>query len=158
MKHILPYFIRSPTLIMTATKCNDNDNKIRKCHYSEYIYNERILKIMNSINENKPKSTPTLQVKVTPEIKEAIFERAAAADLTLSDYIRTVALSDTKVIFLDRGGSIAKSLAEININLDRALRGKDITTEVERELIAALNNVSNSLHIIFDKLNTINGI
>ena len=113
---------------------------------------------MNSINENKPKSTPTLQVKVTPEIKEAIFERAAAAELTLSDYIRTVALSDTKVIFLDRGGSIAKSLAEININLDRALRGKDITTEVERELIAALNNVSNSLHIIFDKLNTINGI
>lgn len=111
---------------------------------------------MNIRQENKPKSPPKLEVKVTPEVKEEITKRAKAANLTLSEYIRIVALSNSKVIFLDSGGSIAKALTEICINLDRALRGKEITTEIEKELIESFNDVYDIMYNIFDMLQNMN--
>lgn len=107
---------------------------------------------------NEEKKTLPIQVKVSPEVKEKIGQRAKAADLNVSEYIRVAAISDEKVIFLDGSGSIAKSLAEININLDRALRDREITTELERALLEKFGDIYNVFYEILDKLSDINNI
>ncbi|WP_303837002.1 hypothetical protein [Ruminococcus flavefaciens] len=103
------------------------------------------------------KSLP-IQVKVSPNAKEKIGQRAKAADLNVSEYIRVAAISDEKVVFLNGSGSIAKSLAEININLDRALRGREITTELEDALLEKFGDIYNIFYEILEKLSDISNI
>lgn len=107
---------------------------------------------------NDEKMTLPIQVKVSPEIKEKIGQRAKAADLNVSEFIRVAALSDEKVIFLNGSGSIAKSLAETSINLDRALRDREITTEIERALLEKFGDIYNIFYEILDKLSDINNL
>jgi len=109
------------------------------------------------MSSNERKSLP-IQVKVTPNAKEKIEQRAKAADLNVSEYIRVAALSDEKVIFLNESGSIAKSLAEMNINLDRALRDREITTELERELLEKFGYIYDIFYEILDKLSDVNNL
>lgn len=104
------------------------------------------------------RKTLPIQVKVTPEAKEKIGQRAKAAELTVSEYLRVAALSDEKVIFLNESGSIAKSLAEININLDRALRDREITIDIERNLLDKLGDIYNIFYEVPEKLADINDI
>ncbi len=103
------------------------------------------------------KSLP-IQIKVAPEIKEKIGQRAKAADLNISEYIRIAAMSEEKIVFLNGSGSIAKSLAEVNINLDRALRDREITTELESTLLEKFGDIYDIFYEILDKLSDINNI
>lgn len=105
---------------------------------------------------NEKKKTTTIQIKVSQEIKDKITQRAKAAELTVSDFMRTAALSNDKMIFLNESGSIAKSLTEININLDRALRGMEITTNIEKELLEKLGDIYDIFYDILDSLSNIN--
>jgi hypothetical protein len=102
------------------------------------------------------KKTLPVQVKFSPEAKEKVGQRAKAAELNVSEYIRVAALSDEKVVFLNGSGSIAKSFAEISINLDRALRDREIKTELERELLEKFEDNYNIFYEILDKLSDIN--
>lgn len=104
------------------------------------------------------KITPRIQFKVSQEVKDAIHQRAAAANLSVSDFLRTAALSDDKVVFLNESGSIAKALTEININLDRALRGREITTDVEKELLDKLSDLYDIFYEVLDKISNINNL
>lgn len=107
---------------------------------------------------NDIKKALPIQVKFSPEAKEKLCKRANAADLNVSDFIRVATLSDEKVVFLNGSGSIAKSLAEMNINLDRALRDRDITTELERALLEKFGDIYDIFYEILDKLSDINNI
>ena len=101
------------------------------------------------------KKTLPIQIKVAPE---KICQRAKSAELTVSDFIRVAVLSDEKVIFLNGSGSIAKSLAEISTNLDRALRDREITTDEERALLEEFGDIYNIFYEILDELSDINHI
>ncbi len=105
---------------------------------------------------NEERKSLPIQIKVTPEAKEKIGQRAKAAELNVSEYIRVAAISDEKVVFLNGSGSVAKSLAEININLDRALRDREITTELERALLEKFGDIYNVFYEILDVLSGIN--
>lgn len=105
---------------------------------------------------NEKKKTPTIQLKVSQEVKDKITQRAKAAELTVSDFMRTAALSNDKVIFLNESGSIAKSLTELSINLERALRGREITKDVEKELIEKFGNIYDMFYEVLDSLSNIN--
>lgn len=107
---------------------------------------------------NDERKTLPIQVKVTPNAKEKIGQRAKAAGLNISEYIRVAALSDKKIIFLNGSGSIAKALAEININLDRALRGREITTDVEKVLIEKFDILYDAFYEIIESLSANNHI
>ena len=109
------------------------------------------------MTSNERKSLP-IQVKVTPNAKEKIEQRAKAAELNVSEYIRIAAISDEKVVFLNGSGSIANSLAEVNINLDRALRDREITTELERELLEKFGDIYDIFYEILDKLSDVNNL
>ena len=108
--------------------------------------------------ENTTKSLLPVQVKFSPEGKDKLVSKAKAAELTVSEYLRVAALSDEKVIFLNESGSIARSLAEININLDRALRDREITTDIERNLLDKLGDIYNIFYEVLEKLSDINNI
>lgn len=105
---------------------------------------------------NEKKKTPTIQLKVSQAIKDEITQRAKTAELTVSEFIRAAVLSDDKVVFLNESGSIAKSLAELSINLDRALRGREITTDLEKELIEKFGNIYDMFYEVLDNLSNIN--
>lgn len=108
--------------------------------------------------DNTTKSALPVQVKLSPEAKAKLVSKAKAAELTVSDFIRVSALSDEKVIFLNGSGGIAKSLAEISTNLDRALRDKEITTDAEKELLEEFGDIYNIFYEILDKLSDINNL
>lgn len=107
---------------------------------------------------NDIKKALPIQVKFSPEAKEKLCKRANAADLNVSDFIRVATLSGEKIVFLNGSGSIAKPLAEVNINLDRALRDREITTELERELLEKFGDIYDVFYEILDKLSDINNI
>ena len=73
----------------------------------------------------------------------------------MSAYLRTVALSDDKVIFLNQSGSIAKSLAEISTNLDRALRDKEIKSDLEEEMLRMFSLINDDFIEILDQISDI---
>ena len=104
----------------------------------------------------EPQKLSTIQVKLPQSVKDKIFKKAAAANVSLSEYIRVVASTDKKVIFLDNSGSIAKSLAEISINLDRALRVKGITTEQERALLEKFHDIWDAFYDTLERISNIN--
>ena len=108
--------------------------------------------------ENTIKSLLPVQVKFSPEGKDKLVSKAKAAELTVSEYLRVAALSDEKVIFLNESGSIARSLAEISTNLDRALRDREITTDEERALLEKFGEIYNIFYEILDKLSDINNL
>ena len=108
--------------------------------------------------EYAKKSVLPVQVKFSPEAKAKLTSKAKAAELTVSEYLRVSALSDEKVVFLDQSGSIAKSLAEMSINLDRALRDREISTDIEKELLEKFGNIYNIFYEILEKLSDINEI
>ena len=102
-----------------------------------------------------------VQVKFSPEMKEKLGLKAKAANLNVSEYIRVSALSNEKVIFLNESGSIAKSLAELSLNLDRALRGREITTELEDKMMEKFHDVYDAFYELLEtkkKINDIEGI
>ena len=102
------------------------------------------------------KSTQTIQIKLPAETKDKISQRAKAAEMTVSDFMRTAALSDSTMLFLNESGSIAKSLAEISINLDRALRGRDITTDIEKELLIKFGDVFDCFLDVLNQISDMN--
>ena len=97
----------------------------------------------------------TLQCRVSVTDKEKISHRAEAAHLKMSAYLRTVALSDEKVIFLNEIGSIAKSLAEISTNLDSALRDKEIKSDLEEEMLRMFSLINDDFIEILDQISDI---
>lgn len=105
--------------------------------------------------DTKKKEMTTLQCRVSAEDKEAMIKKAEAADLKLSSYLRTVALSEGKVIFLNQSGSIANSLAEIGINLDRALRDKEIKSDLEEEMLKMFNLINDDFIEILEQISEI---
>lgn len=42
------------------------------------------------------KKTSTLQLRLTPEIKELLLSRASAYGMTMSEYVRYLVLEDTR--------------------------------------------------------------
>ncbi len=99
--------------------------------------------------------TTTIQIKVSPEIKKKIELRALQASMTTSEYIRTVSLAENSIIVLDKGGYIARSLIEISTLIERSLRGKDITTELENKLLSVLDETNEKFDVITEQLTDI---
>lgn len=97
----------------------------------------------------------TMQFRIASSDKDKIIQRANAAQLSISSYIRTVALYDDKVTFLNQSGSIAKSLAEISTNLDRALRGKEIKSDLEEDLLNKFNLINDDFVDILEQISKI---
>ena len=102
--------------------------------------------------EKGNKDMTTLQCRVSVTDKEQISQRAKAAQMDNSKYLRSVALSEDKVIFLNQSGSIAKSLAEISTNLDRALRDKEIKSDLEEEMLRMFSLINDDFIYILEKI------
>ena len=105
--------------------------------------------------EKSNKEMTTLQCRVSVTDKDKISQRAKAAQMDNSKYLRTVALSDDKVIFLNQSGSIAKSLAEISTNLDKALRDKEIKSDIEEEMLRMFSLINDDFIEILDQISDI---
>lgn len=97
------------------------------------------------------KNETNVQFKIGAEQKEQLRKMAEDANLSMTDYIKQSVFSEKNII-LDKGGSIAAALTEIQILLDRALRGKDITTELEIKLLNTLEEVRCKFSVITEQL------
>lgn len=59
---------------------------------------------------NDARKTLPIQVKVTPNAKEKIGQRAKAAGLNISEYIRVAAISEKKLYFLTEAAALRNRL------------------------------------------------
>lgn len=82
-----------------------------------------------------------IQFKVTADEKAMISDNASRANTNVSKYIRTIALTDNKVVFLDRGGYIPRQLIEINDKITGALRNGKISDALAHELLADIKSI-----------------
>lgn len=94
----------------------------------------------------------TIQLRVSESEKAQINEMAETANLTVTDFIKKLCFTDGKVMFLDSGGTIAKYLTNIHIILDRELRGKSLTIDVETEILEKLDNVFEQFVELMEKI------
>ena len=56
---------------------------------------------------------------------------------------------------MNQSGSIAKSLAEISTNLDRALRDKEIKSDLEEEILRMFSLINDDFIEILDQISDI---
>lgn len=94
----------------------------------------------------------TIQLRVSESEKFQICKMAEDANLTVTDFIKKLCFTDEKVMFLDSGGTIAKDLTKIYIILDRELRCKSLTIDVEAEILEKLDNVFEQFVELMEKI------
>lgn len=87
------------------------------------------------------KRKENIQVKAFEEEKLVIQRNAESANLDVSKYLRTVGMSDEKVVFLDKGAHIPKNLIEINDKITGALREGKIADKLGLEIIAQIREI-----------------
>lgn len=87
------------------------------------------------------KRKENIQVKAFEEEKLIIQRNAESANLDVSKYLRTVGMSDEKVVFLDKGAYIPKNLIEINDKITCALREGKISDKLGLEIIAQIRDI-----------------
>ena len=102
--------------------------------------------------------TTQIQIKLSPEAQERIQLKAERLNLDVSKFIRTVALSDDKIIVLDKGGYIARSLIEIQDILSCALRDGKIDDNLCRILCSRLNDIFDKFIKLTEQLTDISVI
>lgn len=101
------------------------------------------------------KRTENIQIKLSPDEKESILRNAERANTNTSMYLRTVGITEGKVIFLDKGGYIPKNLIEINDKITGALRNGKISEDKGNEIIELTRNVMSKFVEISNYLTTI---
>ncbi len=99
-----------------------------------------------------------IQFKLSPEAKEKIQLKADRMNLDLSKFIRAVALSDDKIIVLDKGGYIARNLIEIQDSLNCALRDGKINDNLCKALCSKLNDIFDKFIQLSEQLTDISAI
>ena len=101
------------------------------------------------------KNSDKFQLRMPSDIKAKIKQIADMAGVSMSAYMIECATSEDKIVIFNKSGEIAKSLTEISIYTERALRGKDITTELERRILSVIEEVSYKFSVILDEVTMI---
>ena len=101
------------------------------------------------MSESKAK---TINVRVSESEKSIIEGKANSVSLGTSEFLRTAALSDDKIILLQEGATIAKKLCELVCTFEKTEESRNIggiyaTTILSKieELIASFNKLSEKL-------------
>ncbi|MCM1228201.1 MAG: hypothetical protein NC320_12435 [Clostridium sp.] len=102
------------------------------------------------MSENK--NSDKFQLRMPSDIKAEIKQSADMAGVSMAAYMIECATSKDKIVILNKSGEIAKALTEIVIHTEHSLRGKDITTELERRILSVLEEVSYKLSVILDEI------
>ncbi|SEK17634.1 hypothetical protein SAMN02910353_00006 [Ruminococcus sp. YRD2003] len=98
----------------------------------------------------------TIQVRLTEEEKQSIIKNAERANIPqASTYLRCIGVEEGKVIFLDKGGYIPRTLIEINDKITGALRSGKISDDLGREIKALLADVMCKFTDVSERLSTI---
>lgn len=89
-----------------------------------------------------------ITIRLSKEEKQLIDDAAKRIGVSSSQYIRSLALSKDKLVFLDESGSIAKAITKLQIDFATAIR-KDMLAPSEKELF---RNELNCLITLFNEV------
>jgi len=89
-----------------------------------------------------------ITIRLSKEEKQLIDDAAKRIGVSSSQYIRSLALSKDKLVFLDESGSIAKAITQLQIDFAMATRGKALSAEGEEYISGILDDINAK----FDKL------
>ncbi len=107
---------------------------------------------------NEANKSTTIQVRVSDEQKSLIGEKATANGMNISNYLRTIALSDQKTITLKEGTSIARLLVEVHKTLNSACANKVLSDEYTSILLTKIEKIWVLFDEISEKLTDIHSI
>lgn len=83
-----------------------------------------------------------ITIRLSKEEKQLIDDAAKRIGVSSSQYIRSLALSKDKLVFLDESGSIAKAITQLQIDFAMATRGKALSTEGEEYISGLLDDIN----------------
>lgn len=89
-----------------------------------------------------------IAIRISKEEKQLIDDAAKRIGVSSSQYIRSLALSKDKLVFLDESGSIAKAITQLQIDFAMATCGKALSAEGEEYISGLLDDINAK----FDKL------
>lgn len=101
------------------------------------------------------KMTAEVKIRLFPVEKDLLKKSAGDVGLGMSDYIRSIIFSNKKLILLTEGAEIAKSLFLIHTDLEHFLKCNSFPQEAVDPLMEALNDVSQKLYELTEKLSDI---
>lgn len=101
--------------------------------------------------EAQPLTVP-VSFKLGPSAKEKINEKATSLGIKMSEYLRTVSITDEIFIILNPSGSIAQGLIEAHSSLTCLLREKKGREKAYPLLITKLNRVYSDMEALFNEM------
>jgi uncharacterized protein (DUF1778 family) len=83
-----------------------------------------------------------ITIRGSKEEKQLIDDATKRIGVSFSQYIRSLALSKDKLVFLDESGSIAKAITQLQIDCAMATRGKALSAEGEEYISGLLDDIN----------------
>ena len=74
------------------------------------------------------KKNLSMQFRVDEAEAETIKRKAERADMNVSKYLRTMALSDEKLVILEKGGEISSLMSSLHIDIHDAVIHNKVNT------------------------------
>lgn len=96
-----------------------------------------------------------VKVRLKSDEKNMLKATADEAGISVSDYVRNIIFSDKKLVLLTEGSEIAKSLFLIHSDLEYLRNSGGIPEQSAEAITGALNNVSERLCELTEKLSDI---
>lgn len=96
-----------------------------------------------------------VKVRLYLEEKGLLKKSSEEVGLSMSDYIRSIIFSGKKLVLLTEGAEIAKSLFLIRSDLEHFRRSESFPQEAVKPLMEALNDVSQNLYDLTEKVTDI---
>lgn len=103
----------------------------------------------------KESKKSTIQVRLTESEKEKITQKADEAELSTSDYIRTIALKDSSLNILADGQAVAATMAALQVEIQQAIRAEKISDDLAKEFLKKLENISKTFAEILNRTDDI---
>ena len=104
---------------------------------------------------NEKKKNTEIKLRCSDTEKASLKKSADEANLSMSDYIRSLIFTEDKLVFLSEGAEIAKALFLIYTDFEYFRNNGGIPDESVRAITAALNDVSAQLNAVSVKLTDI---
>lgn len=96
-----------------------------------------------------------IEIRLSEPEKMKVEESAKCYGMNVSDFVRTLALSDKKILVLASGSEIARSLVQIHIELQNAQKNGVLSNKYTLSLLQSMEELIEAFNAVSEQLTDI---
>lgn len=97
----------------------------------------------------------SIQIRVSESEKSEITQKANEAGVSISDYIRSIALKDDSLKILANGQAVTAAMVALQVEIQQAIRNDKISDDLATEFLKKLEDISKAFAEILNQTDDI---